>query len=133
MKKNLIPTINISSIIKQDFKNVDIAIMNEDIQEKINFYYKKKDDNKEYLITLLSDINDTLELFNNSKQTLLYKLMIELFNNRDNCDKYLKLIKNVIDNRLYFIKYKQTKYIFDNLYLINLIYSIRYGSLTYDF
>lgn len=135
-KKLYIDIIHLISelIIKQDFENADIAVMNEDMQEEITFYYKKKEDNKKYLIELLSNINDTLELFKNSKQTLLYKLMIELFNDRENCDKYLKLVKNVINNRLYFIKYKRTKYIFDYLYLINLIYSIRrFGILTYDF
>ena len=85
-------------------------------------------------LDLLIIINETLDIFKYSKQTLLYKLMIELFNDRINCNKYIKLKKNIIDNRLYYIKYKNKKYIFDYLYIFHLIQAIRKWSvLSYDF
>ena len=59
--------------------------------------------------------------------------MIELFNDRENCDKYVKLTNNIIRNKLYFIKYKRNKYVFDYLYLINIISVIRNGLLVYNF
>jgi len=124
-------------IIKQDFESVDIAVKNKSGLElrtsdkKFKFIYKKKKDNRKYLIKLLEQINDILDLFKNTKQIYIYKLMIELFNK--DCNKYILLMNNLIDNNLYIIEYKKTKYELKKSFIIDLIYMARHNALTYHF
>ena len=98
---------------------------------KFKFIYKKKKENVKYLIKLFEQINETLDLFKNTNQIYIYKLMIELFNK--DCNKYILLMNNLIDNNFYFIKYKNTKYELKKSFLIDLIYMARHNALTYHF
>lgn len=124
-------------IIKQDFESVDIGLKNKSGLElrtkgkKFNFIYKKKKDNRKYLINLIGQINDTLNLFKNTKKIYIYELMIELFNK--DCNKYILLMNNLIDNNLYFIEYNKTKYEFKKSFIIEFIYMARHNALTYHF
>lgn len=124
-------------IIKQDFESVDIGLKNKSGLElrtkgkKFKFIYKKKKDNRKYLINLIGQINDTLDLFKNTKQIYIYKLMIELFNK--DCNKYVLLMNNLIDNNLYFIEYNKTKYEFKKSFIIDFIYMARHNQLTFYF
>ena len=124
-------------IIKQDFESVDIGLKNKSGLElrtkgkKFNFIYKKKKDNRKYLINLIGQINDTLNLFKNTKKIYIYELMIELF--YKDCNKYILLMNNLIDNNLYFIEYNKTKYEFKKSFIIEFIYMARHNALTYHF
>ena len=57
--------------------------------------------------------------------------MIELFNK--DCNKYILLMNNLIDNNLYFIEYNKTKYEFKKSFIIEFIYMARHNALTYHF
>ena len=57
--------------------------------------------------------------------------MIELF--YKDCNKYVLLMNNLINNNLYFIKYKKTKYELKKSFIIDLIYMARHNPLTYHF
>lgn len=126
---NMISTI----FIKQDYQNVDIKVAQIDMWDN-DYFYKPKDENRSYLIELISSLENVLRIFNNSKNTLLYKLMIELFNDKKKCIDYGIIMKNIINNRLYLIKYKNKKITFDNLEIFNNIEYIRYNNrLLYKF
>ena len=128
-------------IINQDFENVDVGVkygygmetLNNDMINQVKFKYLKKNEVKKYLLELIENINDMLNIFKNTKQTLLYKLMIELFNDKSKCSEYLKLWDNLVNSKLYLIKYKNNKLVFENSYLIDYISVTRFTILSYTF
>ena len=115
------------NIIKnQDYHKLEIGILEEiDIQNENNMiilYVENKIDEVFYII---KDINRILEIIKNTKQKLLYKFMIETFNDSNKCQIYLDIMCLIIDYKLYSIKYKNKIIKLDNLYLFRTIKEIQ--------
>ena len=115
------------NIIKnQDYHKLEIGILEEiDIQNENNMiilYVENKIDEVFYII---KDINRILEIIKNTKQKLLYKFMIETFNDSNKCQIYLDIMYLIIDYKLYSIKYKNKIIKLDNLYLFRIIKEIQ--------
>ena len=126
---NMISTI----FIKQDYHNVDIKIAQINMWDN-DYFYKPKDENRKILIELIFTLENLLRIFNSSKNTLLYKLMIEIFNDKNKCFNYGIIMENILNNNLCQIKYKNKKITFDNLELFRNIQYIRNNNrLLYKF
>ena len=125
-------------IKKQDFNKVDIAlryyveIQSNNINN--NFEYVKQSDVKSKLLNLVGEINSLFEILRKTKNTFLYKLMIELFNDPKKCSGYKRINDLIIKNNIYMIKYGKNIIKFDYNKIFSDLGSIKwYTRLKYDF
>jgi len=122
----------ITKIIQENYKNT-FEIIKEDSYHNIrnNIYYVENPKDKiNEIITECKEVLDILHKYKNEKY--FYKIMVKIFN--DECDKYLILLKYIVDNLRYQIIYGNKKITRDYLKNFRLLYICR-GAFwfTYNF
>jgi len=88
--------LDLFSIVIKEQKFNKLKIEYKDIFDKNNIWYA--DNPKELINNIIIEINIMLELFNNVNDKYLYKFMIYLFNNKENCYKYDLINKYIINS-----------------------------------
>ena len=68
-----------------------------------NVYHKEKP--WESIYSLFDECNQMIKILNNTKHKYLYKYMIELFNNKENCNDYGILADYLVYSNRYKIIY----------------------------
>jgi hypothetical protein len=103
-------------------------VINTQNYNKLNIYYyspyepykTSKITKRKKVLDIINEIDIILKITNTSHNTYLYQDMIYYFYN--DCKKYLDIMKYIIDNQIYMIKYDKKKYILkdvDIFYWIN--------------
>jgi len=108
----------ISNIIKkQDYHKTDISsydFFNNDPR------YVKSSKIEEHLIEQVGISNKVLKICMNTKKKYLYQLLIELLNNKK-CQEYDTIMKYIVENNQYQIKYMKKTITFNYIKLFNII------------
>lgn len=113
----------ITDVIKnQDYDNVTVYNYH-----RIKPYAKNKQQIKDYLMNLVTMINDLLAIVKSTKKIYLVDVLIEKF--YESCNLYLKLEDIIMRNMLYGVVYKNKAVYLKHIDIIDTIYTIRQSSI----
>ena len=94
--------------------------------------YHKENPEKD-IENMFRECNQVLAILHDTKQKYLYKLLIDLFNDKDKCNNYGILYDSIIANNKYKIKYGNKVIIREYTSLFRTLMSIRYEFFSYTF
>jgi hypothetical protein len=122
--------------------NLIQKIVKEQEYSKVKIYYFRATERKNMWTTnkpelsifeLFYEINEMLQIFNQTKEKYLYKLMVGLFNDKSKCQNYNIISKYLIDNQFYKITYKDTTIKYDLLECFKILQGLRYSIYEYTY
>lgn len=122
--------LNIINIVVREHNKNNLVVLLKDIDfvvpRNASISYHKKNP-YESIPELFNECFEMLNILNDTEHTYLYKLMIELFNDKIKCSKYVKLFMYLIETHRYKIIYGKHELKCEHVIKFKLLQMLRYN------